>query len=104
METPDKIKEFLRKLAAIRNILQNEGEANWRQGIDAAISELLDPDGNLNLSGYENARSIYRSMVTGGRGFAEYYIWKNKEEDRIAANEELDMLRADVWRLMERDT
>ncbi len=37
-------------------------------------------------------------MVAGGRGFAEYNIWIDDYDQRIAANYELDAIREELWR------
>ena len=87
-------------LIEIRSLLEKENENNWRRGIDAAISEMTNQDGTLNKIGFENARSIYKTMTAGGRGFSEYYIWKNNENDRIAENKRLDNLRAKAWEIL----
>ncbi len=89
-----------------RNLLKNlldllveQGERNWKKGISAAFLELTDSKGNLNLEGFENAASIYRSMTSGGRGFAEYFIWSPDDDERIKANQKLDELRHALWKV-----
>lgn len=94
------IEEALRLLTELRSLLEKEGDVNWRRGIEAAIHQLSNEDGTLNAAGLENARSIFKTMTAGGRGFAEYYIWKNDEDARIAANKRLDDLRAKTWAML----
>ena len=92
-----KAAEARQLLVDLRQILVDQGEANWRRGIEAAIGELSNSDGSLNASGFGAARSIYNTMMAGGRGFAEYYISKASEDERIAANDVLDDLRSKTW-------
>lgn len=93
--------EARRLLIALRALLESASENNWRRGIDAAIGELTHADGSLNILGYDNARSIFKTMTSGGRGFAEYYVWKDSEDQRIAVNRELDDLRLKIWEVFD---
>lgn len=89
--------EALRLLLELHAVLKENDETNWRHGIDAAIGELLHEGGAVNKAGFENARSIYKTMNEGGRGFAEYFVWSDDEDARIAANKKLDELRTKAW-------
>ena len=84
-------------LLALRALLQKEGETKYRRVIEAAIGELSNEDGTVNISGFDNARSVFKTMTAGRRGFAEYYIHRENEDERITANKELDDLRSKVW-------
>lgn len=88
-------------LVELHTLLDSEGESNWRRGIDAAIGELTNENGGLDEKGFDRARSIYNTMTAGGRGFAEYYVWKDDEDQRIAANKKLDELRSKIWSAFE---
>lgn len=68
-----------------------QGDRNWIRGIENALAE-------WDAGNHDQARSIYRSMVAGGRGFAEYNIWTDDYDQRIAANYELDAIREELWR------
>lgn len=93
--------EARRLLLELDSILKERGEVNWVRGIEAAIGELTCNEGAFSESGFENARSIYKTMNEGGRGFAEYFVWLDDEDDRIAANRSLDSLRARLWDVFE---
>ena len=84
-------------LLELSAILRAHGEVNWIRGVNAAIEELTCTNGALNEEGFGNAKSIYKTMNEGGRGFAEYYVWLSDEDDRIAANHNLDDLRVRLW-------
>jgi len=88
-------------LLELRALLDQEGETNWRRGIGAAVALLSDEQGNVSPRGFEEARSIYRSMNAGGRGFAEYYIEGSSDAERIQANARLDELRSKLWTLFD---
>ena len=92
-----KAKEVHHLLIELRSILKKQNEFNWIRGIEAAIGELSCDGDALTEANIENARSIYKTMNEGGRGFAEYFIWLDNEDDRIAANKKLDSLRAKLW-------
>lgn len=81
------------------SLLDEQKERNWSRGIRAALRELSGISGTVNADGFENAQSIYHAMVTGGRGFAEYYVWSESEVDRIEANKRLDNLRSKIWNI-----
>lgn len=84
-------------LQEVRQILVLEGERDWIRGISAALLELRDEDGGIKPEGFDRAASIYRSMTTGGRGFAEYFIWSPDSAERISRNKELDAFRDSLW-------
>ena len=88
-------------LLELNSILKERGEVNWIRGIKAAIDELTSEDGTLNETGFENAKSIYKTMNEGGRGFAEYFVWLEDENKRIAANQKLDNLRIKLWEIFD---
>ncbi|MBX3667239.1 MAG: hypothetical protein KF778_02465 [Rhodocyclaceae bacterium] len=93
--------EACRLLCELRSILQQHKERNWIRGIEAAIGELEGESGIANQSKFDAARSIYKTMNQGGRGFAEYFIWHVNEDERIAANQKLDSLRSELWKVFE---
>lgn len=78
-------------------LLEENKEENWSRGIRAAYQELAASEGTVAGVEFENARSIYNTMTAGGRGFCEYYIWVEDEEERIRRNKTLDELRREVW-------
>ena len=71
-EIRERSAEALHLLHELLALLEREGETNWRRGICAAVAHLSDDEGAVSSQGFEEARSIYRSMTQGGRGFAEY--------------------------------
>ncbi|WP_025318728.1 hypothetical protein [Granulibacter bethesdensis] len=84
-------------LEELESILNAKNERNWLRGIQAAIAELQKKEGRADSEGFENARSIYLTMIAGGRGFSEYFIWDNDEDGRFAANAKLDQIRERLW-------
>jgi hypothetical protein len=86
-------------LEILLQILTSQRENNWRKGIVAAAAELKNSDGTFNANGFDDARSIYTSITTGGRGFAEYYIWSDDEDERIESNKSLDSIRLQLWNI-----
>jgi|GEM_PF-2328103 len=89
--------EARRLLIQLCALLDKEGETNWRRGIEAAIGELSNANGDVDPGGFDGARSIYKTMTAGGRGFSEYYIQRSSEKARLEANEILDNLRSGLW-------
>lgn len=92
----EEVRALLFELLAI---LEMQNERNWSRGIKAVTQELDDLEGRSTTSGFENARSIYKTMTAGGRGFAEYFIWSDNEDERIQVNKRLDDLRTKIWKL-----
>ena len=99
MINPMRARDLLKSLL---DLLSEQGEHNWRRGVSAAFLELTDAQGNLNPAGFADAASIYRSMTSGGRGFAEYFVWSPDDDERIRANERLDELRDALWEIFSR--
>ena len=96
--SPDDVRLVVQLLSELRALLVSQGEANWLRGIDAALSELTSADGKLNADGFVNARSIYRTMTAGGRGFSEYFVWSEDEAKRLRENQRLDEVRSRLWK------
>lgn len=84
-------------LEKLHVLLVEHGETNWVRGVSAAQSELASGSDD----GFENARSIYRTMVGNGRGLSEYFFWDEDEKRRIAVNKELDEVRNDLWEIFD---
>lgn len=95
-----KSEEARQLLLELESMLKERREENWIRGIKAAIGELTTERGMLNESGFESARSIYRTMNEGGRGFAEYSVWLDSEDDRISVNRKMDDLRTRLWQIL----
>lgn len=84
-------------LKDLLSILESQHENNWSRGIKSAIAELLDSNGNVTDSGFDNSRSIYKTMTAGGRGLSEYFVWMDDEDKRLQMNQHLDILRSKIW-------
>ncbi|WP_290931261.1 hypothetical protein [Hyphomonas sp.] len=95
MEGVEKTREAEALLSRLHDMLVEQGERNWIRGVEAARSELASGTD----VGYENAKSIYFTMVKGGRGFAEYNVWDDDEEIRIRTNRSLDEIREALWQI-----
>ena len=87
-EQIDRARELFRELL---DILTAEGESNWRKGVQGALSALDGPVELADSSGFEAARSIYRTMTQGGRGLSEFYARSFSENAR------LDEIRRQLW-------
>jgi len=100
MKTNDKqveeVRTYLNELLAL---LEGEKEGNWSRGIRAACHELVSSEACIAEAGFENARSIFNTMMAGGRGFAEYYVWVEDEGERMRRNKALDELRRKIWEI-----
>ena len=93
-----KAQEIRHLLLELRSLLEEYHESNWIRGIEAAIGELSRDSETLSEIDVRNARSIYKTMNEGGRGFAENFVWLSNEDDRIAVNKKLDVARAKLWK------
>ena len=78
-------------------ILRTENEKNWSRGLEAVARELREPTEGCIQERFADARSIYNTMIAGGRGFSEYYICEEGEDKRIQLNMRLDELREKAW-------
>jgi hypothetical protein len=79
-------------------LLRAEGENNVIRGVSAALDAL---DGSDPERGFAEARAIYRSIAAGPHPFSDYYIHRTDWADRVRANERLDRLRDELWRLFD---
>jgi hypothetical protein len=86
-------------LLTMRDCLSENRETNWSKGITAALVELSPPSD----AGFTKARSIYRTMVHGGKGFSEYFVWDEDENRRMNLNREIDRLRDELWTVFGND-
>jgi hypothetical protein len=84
-------------LKKLLELLEGEQDRNWIRGVKSALQELTDSNGCVTEDRFESARSIYRAMTVGGRGFSEYFVWREDEDARISKNRELDYLREKLW-------
>ena len=99
MTTFKKAEEAFYSLTNLLTLLESQQEKNWSRGIKAAIGELVNIDGKIITSGFDNARSIYNTMTSGGRGFSEYFVWMDDEDMRIKINQDLDAFRIKIWEI-----
>ena len=83
-------------LMELRSIMEREGEANWIRGIKSAENAFNRTD---LTQGYLEARAVYRSMMHGNGSFSDYYIERNNLTEQESANQRLDQIRAELWRL-----
>jgi hypothetical protein len=84
-------------------ILDGQKDGNWSRGIKAATRELIDLNAAVSQDGLDSARSIYNTMTACGRGFSEYFIWSDNEDERIKINKRLDDLRIKIWKILNPD-
>ncbi|MFD0707154.1 hypothetical protein [Photorhabdus akhurstii] len=96
--------EKLRLLfTSLWEIMYNNGERNWTNGINIIITSLTPP----NYNGLENAKDAiesanqtFGSMLRGNGSFSDYFIWKDDFKERIKANEEFDKIKNDIYNLL----
>lgn len=98
MNSPKTVEDARRLLDELRRILEKEGENNWIRGIVAARRCLDDPDIKRAVDG---ARSIYITMMGGNSSFSDYYIRRDNSAAQANANQQLDELRDELWRLFQ---
>jgi hypothetical protein len=97
MSTSEKAERAFCLLTELLAYLESRQKRDWHPGIKAVIDELIDIDGQIDPSGFDNARSAYNAMSGGGRGFSDYCIWIDDYEKRVQANQPLDRLRDEIW-------
>jgi hypothetical protein len=99
MATIEKTKEAYELLTRVLAILESVNEHNWIRGIRYTIAYLTDEDGNLDPTGFEDARSTYRSMTEGARNFSDYAVRLDDKSEHERLNKELEDLQAKLWAL-----
>jgi len=88
---------LLRRLEAI---LKAEQGGNWLQGIRAARSAGEQHLAKDPMRAIGEMASIYRTMNSGPGSFDDFFIWRESPDERVSANEELDRIKEDLWRLL----
>lgn len=78
-------------LTELEQLLRAQGETNWLRGVEAARSAIARPEG------FDDAKSIYKTMCQGNGSFSDYNVWHEDFEARRKLNEPLDRLRGDLW-------
>jgi hypothetical protein len=101
VEHVSKSTEARELLLDLQKLLEEQRESNWIRGIKLAVSALSNADGSVAENGFEDARSTYRSMTAGGRGFSEYNVWDGNQERSRVANERLSALKEKLWRIFD---
>jgi len=88
-------------LIDLQKIIEQQDDNEWLKGIKATINSLTNRDGSVSFAGFQDAKSIYKTMTEGGRGFSEYNIWSEDESERLCINKELDHIRSKLWVLFD---
>src|SRR4051794_31013057 len=94
----NKIEDARRLLKELKTILEYEGDSNSVQGVIAAHEAL----GSANFQqGFAEARAIYRTAAQAKAPLSEYYIKRSDATEQRDANQRLDDIRDELWRLFE---
>lgn len=93
----EKIERVRGLLEELIELLNRENEQNWIRGVNAAYRKVIEVDAPLDENDFDNARSVFLSMTAGGRGFSEYYISSEDQNEQIRRNIPLDNLRKKLW-------
>lgn len=91
------LKEIESALSELTKILSLDNERNWSRGINSALSHVRAG----TEEDYHSAKSIYKTMCSGGAGFMEYYIKRDNPKDQAELNTRLDHIRDRLWDLFE---
>ena len=91
------LKEIENTLSELTKILNLDNERNWSRGINSALSHVRAG----TEEDYRSAKSIYKTMCSGGAGFMEYYIKRDNSKDQAELNAQLDHARDKLWDLFE---
>lgn len=90
-DTKSEVDAFGHLLIELHDLLVEKGERNWIRGIDGVIALAKSGD-------FDGAKSSYWAMTRDGRGFSEYHIWIEDDEQRISANARLTEVRELLWK------
>ena len=100
MKSSNRRENVRRLFEELTMILQNEGEENWCNGVVAALKCLDSPDIE---AGYDEAKSIYRTMISGSGTSSDYYIQREDPLRQAEANRRLDIVRDELWQLFQEE-
>lgn len=101
MSARETIQSTVKLLRRLEAILEAEEGINWLAGIQAVRRAgdhhvaAGDEAGALNAMG-----SMYRSMHSGPGGFDDFFVWRDTASERTAANEELNRIKDQLWRVL----
>ena len=93
--------DALNLLRDLEKILNEEGGQNWLRGIEATrlVGEQfvgIEDD----VKALVEMSSIYRGMHSGPSGFDDFFIWRESAADRVAANQELNRIKDELWEIL----
>ena len=87
------IEEIESVLSDLRIILNDESERNWSRSIDSIL--LLVQSGTEE--DFVAAKSMYKTMCSGGAGFMGFYIKRDSFKEQLEINTRLDNARDRLW-------
>jgi hypothetical protein len=94
----ENIERALSHLNELRSIYHDEGGGRFVVGISAPIRYLGDQS-LAEEERWSNARSRYKTMAGSKSGFTDVYMEKPTIEQILVANQRLDYLRGEHWRI-----
>ncbi len=82
----------------LQNNLIAEQDDTWLSAINRTIADISSAIEETSSAEYfiESARDTYYSIQAGGRGFAEFFIWREDFEERILLNEKFEQLKEKI--------
>lgn len=86
-------------LVELLNIYATEGGGGFLPGIAAAIDS-IDNASDAEGAGAGTIESIYRNMAGSKSGFSDFYVERNDLSERVKANDRLDYIRQELWRIL----
>ena len=94
----EKVIESLACLRRMKEVMIQEGESNWIDGLQCAIQ--AGESANDSKQALKEMSSIYRSMHGGAGSFSDYFIWRDDFDQRKEANKAFEALSSRLWELL----
>lgn len=99
MKDIDRLEELIKQFEILQSVMINENENNWIKSINDIVFCLK----SNNLSSKEKlqyAKDSYINLIEIKGGFSDFFIWRDREEDRINANFSLERNKENIWHLI----
>ena len=86
-------------LVELLSIYAREEGGAFLPGIAAAIDS-IDDASDAEGGGSGTIGSIYLKMAGSKWGFSDFYVERNDLNERMKANDRLDYIRQELWRIL----
>lgn len=83
--------EIVQELISLRHLLLEQRGGQFLPGVDA-ILQLLQSENSLSQDIFDQARSIFKSLMGGMGTLGDFVIWTGNQQESLELNTQLSSL------------